>query len=150
MPTINGTSGNDTLNGTDGDDAINGLGGNDTINGGWGNDTVDAGAGDDTLQPDADNDILQGGDGDDIIYDWSGDDVIDGGAGIDTVTFVTSGINHVVNLGSTTIEWKRGDTFCIPLWTPYEHRAVEKTYLFRFDDRPALRALGWYRTEAAA
>ena len=105
MPTINGTSGNDTLNGTDGDDAINGLGGNDTINGGWGNDTVDAGAGDDTLQPDADNDILQGGDGDDIIYDWSGDDVIDGGAGIDTVTFVTSGINHVVNLGSTTIEF---------------------------------------------
>ena len=68
----------------------------------------------------------------------------------------SGGIYHVyegsgsTTVGNETIEWKQGDTFCIPLWTPYEHRAATKTYLFRFDDRPVLNALGWYTSEASA
>ena len=55
MPTINGTSGDDTLNGTSGDDTINGLGGNDTLNGLDGNDTLDGGDGNDTINGGAGN-----------------------------------------------------------------------------------------------
>lgn len=52
-------------------------------------------------------------------------------------------------VGDQTIEWERGDTFVVPLWVPFEHRARSTSYLFRFDDRPMVRALGWYRSEAA-
>ena len=64
----------------------------------------------------------------------------------------TSAVYHVVEGAGTTrvgdaqLEWKRGDTFAIPAWMPYVHSADEKTYLFRFDDRPLLDAVGAYRT----
>ena len=46
------------------------------------------------------------------------------------------------------LQWKKGDTFCIPAWHKYQHFADpgEKVYLYRFDDKPMLRALGFYRT----
>jgi gentisate 1,2-dioxygenase len=52
-------------------------------------------------------------------------------------------------IGETTIEWQQGDTFCVPSWMPNMHRndGDATAYLFRFDDRPMLRALGWYRAE---
>lgn len=79
---------------------------------------------------------------------------IDAGATSGQIRETASGIYHVyegrgsTKVGDQTIAWKQGDTFCIPLWTPYEHRADEKSYLFRFDDRPLLRAMNWYQTAA--
>jgi Ca2+-binding RTX toxin-like protein len=48
MPTIDGTSGNDTLIGTADADIINGLEGDDLLEGGAGDDTLDGGEGNDT------------------------------------------------------------------------------------------------------
>lgn len=47
-----------------------------------------------------------------------------------------------------TMHWKKGDTFCIPAWHAYQHFAdnTETVYLYRFDDKPMLKALGFYRT----
>jgi gentisate 1,2-dioxygenase len=75
---------------------------------------------------------------------------IDAGATSGRIRETTGGIYHVyegsgsTRVGDRTLAWTRGDTFCIPLWTPYEHRAAERSYLFRFDDRPVHDALGWY------
>jgi gentisate 1,2-dioxygenase len=52
--------------------------------------------------------------------------------------------------GSAKLEWKKGDTFCIPSWMPYRHEASAKTFLFRYDDRPVLEAIGAYRAESSA
>jgi gentisate 1,2-dioxygenase len=45
--------------------------------------------------------------------------------------------------------WKKGDTFCIPAWHEYQHTAEtgKTVYLYRFDDKPMLKALGFYRVE---
>ncbi len=65
-----------------------------------------------------------------------------------------SSVYHVVEgsgqsrIGEQTLEWQRGDTFAIPAWMPYVHTANEKTYFFRFDDRPLLEAVGAYRAAA--
>jgi len=66
-----------------------------------------------------------------------------------------SSVYHVIEgNGSTEIDgqkitWTRGDTFCIPSWMKYQHSAnsEETVYLYRFDDKPMLKALGFYRTE---
>jgi gentisate 1,2-dioxygenase len=52
-------------------------------------------------------------------------------------------------MGEKTFPWKQGDTFCIPSWQKYQHVASpeETVYLYRFDDQPMLKALGFYRTE---
>ena len=62
--------------------------------------------------------------------------------------------------------WKKGDTFCIPSWYPYQvsltlqyclsiaeavasqHLAdgTSDVYLYRFDDIPMISSLGFYRT----
>jgi gentisate 1,2-dioxygenase len=52
-------------------------------------------------------------------------------------------------IGGERFTWERGDTFCIPAWSPYQHDAQSDAYLFRFDDRPVLQAIGAYRTELA-
>ncbi|KAJ5246771.1 hypothetical protein N7468_001754 [Penicillium chermesinum] len=67
----------------------------------------------------------------------------------------TSAIYHVIagsgtsQVGNETLTWKTGDTFCIPSWYKYQHSANEgeTVYLYRFDDKPMLTALGFYRTE---
>jgi gentisate 1,2-dioxygenase len=66
-----------------------------------------------------------------------------------------SSVYHVVagegrsRVGGTQLAWRAGDTFAVPAWTPFEHTAHGETaYLFRFDDRPLLDALGFYRADA--
>jgi len=51
-----------------------------------------------------DNDTFYGGAGDESIRQWLGDDIIDGGDGIDTVTFESTDIAAVVDLGITTAQ----------------------------------------------
>jgi gentisate 1,2-dioxygenase len=53
-------------------------------------------------------------------------------------------------VGDQTLTWQQGDTFCIPSWAPYRHEAQRDTYLFRYDDRPVLEAIGAYRAESSA
>ncbi|HTW84369.1 MAG TPA: cupin domain-containing protein [Candidatus Sulfotelmatobacter sp.] len=53
-------------------------------------------------------------------------------------------------VGETTLRWERGDTFCVPAWTRYQHTPATDAYLFRFDDAPVLRAIGAYRSEQEA
>ncbi|MBV8425594.1 MAG: cupin domain-containing protein [Candidatus Eremiobacteraeota bacterium] len=68
----------------------------------------------------------------------------------------SSAVYHVVEgagatrAGSAKLDWRRGDTFVVPAWMPYVHAATEKAYLFRFDDRPLLEALGAYRCAGLA
>jgi len=52
-------------------------------------------------------------------------------------------------IGDTTVTWEQGDTIAIPAWMPFEHHAQDASYLFRFDDKPLLDALGYYRCENA-
>ncbi|KAH6967691.1 RmlC-like cupin domain-containing protein [Ilyonectria sp. MPI-CAGE-AT-0026] len=66
-----------------------------------------------------------------------------------------SSVYHVIEgsghskIGESTISWKQGDTFCIPAWHRYQHFSDEgvKVSLYRFDDKPMLNALGFYRAE---
>src|SRR6185503_12126866 len=69
MPTITGTSGNDTLPGTAGGDLILGLGGNDTLSGAGGTDTTDGGDGNDQHFVDSADDVVieRAGEGDDTV-----------------------------------------------------------------------------------
>lgn len=53
------------------------------------------------------------------------------------------------DINGQRIQWKQGDTFCIPTWNKYQHTADdgEAVYLYRFHDKPMLTALGFYRVE---
>ncbi len=91
MPTLTGTSANDTITpstvssgvtgGTPGAgaDSILGLGGSDLLDGGGGDDTILGGDGDDTLTGAAGDDSLNGGAGDDRFLGSAGNDTIAGG-----------------------------------------------------------------------
>ncbi len=65
-----------------------------------------------------------------------------------------SSVYHIVEgsgysqINDKKVEWKKGDTFCIPSWYKYQHFANpgETVYLYRFDDKPMLKSLGFYRT----
>jgi Ca2+-binding RTX toxin-like protein len=106
MPTINGTSGNDTLTGTGGDDILNGRagddlldggpGGTDRLNGDDGNDTVDYRSSAGAVQIYIDGQIswdgvtmdffnsienATGSAFDDVLIGDAGDNVLDGGPG---------------------------------------------------------------------
>jgi len=65
----------------------------------------------------------------------------------------TSAVYHVIDgngrsvVGDKTIEWTKGDTFTVPSWQRYHHEATDRVYLYRFDDRPMITALGYYRNE---
>lgn len=51
-------------------------------------------------------------------------------------------------INGKTLSWKARDTFVAPNWAEIEHRAGdERVYLFRFDDKPMLEALGLFRSE---
>ena len=77
---------------------------------------------------------------------------IDAGARSPARRETASAVYHVVQgegstrIGDREFAWKRGDTFAIPAWMPYTHAASAKSYLFRFDDRPLLEAIGAYRS----
>ncbi|WAO91565.1 Hypothetical protein NCS54_00904000 [Fusarium falciforme] len=79
---------------------------------------------------------------------------LDPGASSPEIRETSSAVYHVIEgsgstkIGDTVLNWKQGDTFCIPTWHAYQHQADEqKVYLYRFDDKPMLRALGFYRVE---
>ncbi|KAK1960804.1 gentisate 1,2-dioxygenase [Colletotrichum sublineola] len=67
-----------------------------------------------------------------------------------------SSVYHVIEgsgrtqIGEEIFTWKKGDTFCIPSWYPFQHTADKgleaAAYLFRFDDIPMLKNLGFYRS----
>ena len=66
------------------------------------------------------------------------------------VYHVISGTGHYV-IDGQKLEWKQGDTFCIPAWYKYQLSAGgnETVYLYRFDDKPMIEALGFYRNEGS-
>ncbi|KAJ4293247.1 hypothetical protein N0V90_008529 [Kalmusia sp. IMI 367209] len=67
----------------------------------------------------------------------------------------TSSVYHVISgrghssIDDQVLKWKQGDTFCIPSWHRYQLFADpnEPVYLYRFDDKPMIEALGFYRDE---
>ena len=62
-------------------------------------------------------------------------------------------IYHVISgsgsakIGDETFDMEQSDTFCVPSWKKYEIKASDDAplYLYRYDDRPMLQALGFYR-----
>ena len=72
-----------------------------------------------------------------------------------SVQETASSIYHVIEgsgystIGENKYHWVQGDTFCIPAWFKYQHFADpgdSPVYLYRFDDKPMLKSLGFYRT----
>ena len=80
---------------------------------------------------------------------------LDGSANSPTRQETASIIYHVIEgsgstyIGDEVLTWKRGDTFCVPSWYKYQHfaNAGETVYFYRYDDRPMMKALGFYRSE---
>ena len=80
---------------------------------------------------------------------------LDPGATSPRIRETASSVYHVIegsgssDISGTTLKWKQGDTFCIPAWHSYQHSADEDrvVYLYRFDDKPMLKSLGFYRVE---
>lgn len=72
-----------------------------------------------------------------------------------TVRETASSVYHVISgsgvseVGGESISWVQGDTFCVPAWHRYSHRAStdKAVYLYRFDDEPMLKSLGYYKIE---
>jgi gentisate 1,2-dioxygenase len=51
-------------------------------------------------------------------------------------------------IGETTFDWKEHDIFVVPSWYRVSHEAHTEAVLFSFSDRPAQKALGFWREEA--
>jgi gentisate 1,2-dioxygenase len=52
-------------------------------------------------------------------------------------------------IGGKTFAWQRGDTFCVPSWTWFEHGASQDTQLFGLSDEPQMKFARYFRTEMA-
>lgn len=54
-------------------------------------------------------------------------------------------------VGEGYLEWKKGDSFLVPLWQwhCHESRSAEEAILFSMNDRPVMEALELYREETA-
>lgn len=80
---------------------------------------------------------------------------LDAGKSSPAARETASAVYHVIEGSGYTIidgnkfEWKKSDTFCIPAWYKYQHfsSSDERVYLYRFDDKPMLDALGFYRSQ---
>jgi gentisate 1,2-dioxygenase len=80
---------------------------------------------------------------------------LDAGAKSKPIRETASSVYHVIEgAGETTIDgkpysWKQGDTFCIPAWKEYQHSVpgTDRAFLYRFDDKPMLKSLGFYRVD---
>ena len=80
---------------------------------------------------------------------------LDAGAESPSFKETTSAIYHVIEgegysmVGDVKIEWRRSDTFCVPSWMKYQHfnTSGETVYLYRCDDLPQIRSLGFYRKD---
>jgi gentisate 1,2-dioxygenase len=81
---------------------------------------------------------------------------LNAGSSSPSVLETASSVYHIIEgkgysiIEGKKFEWTKGDTFCIPAWHRYQHFAdsSETVYLYRFDDKPMLKALGFYRTDA--
>ncbi|MFQ5851833.1 MAG: cupin domain-containing protein [Candidatus Binatia bacterium] len=53
-------------------------------------------------------------------------------------------------VGGKRLDWKRGDSFVVPLWNwhSHENRSTEPAVLFSINDRPAIEALRFYCEES--
>jgi gentisate 1,2-dioxygenase len=51
-------------------------------------------------------------------------------------------------MGGQRFDWRAGDMFVVPSWTPVDHHATSQADLFSIGDTPVLRALGVYREQA--
>jgi gentisate 1,2-dioxygenase len=51
-------------------------------------------------------------------------------------------------MGGQRFDWRAGDMFVVPSWTPVDHHATSQADLFSIADTPVLRALGVYREQA--
>ena len=68
----------------------------------------------------------------------------------------STAIYHVVRgqgrtrVGEGYLDWRRGDTFVVPLWQTHVHEnsSSEEAVLFSISDRPVMEALQLYREEA--
>jgi gentisate 1,2-dioxygenase len=52
-------------------------------------------------------------------------------------------------VGDKRFDWKKGDSFTVPLWTPHHHGSDSRAeaILFSMNDRPLMEALDFYREE---
>jgi len=50
-------------------------------------------------------------------------------------------------IGGKIFAWQRGDTFAVPSWTWFEHRAQHDAQLFGLSDEPQMRFAAYYREE---
>ena len=55
-------------------------------------------------------------------------------------------------VGESYLEWRKGDTFVVPLWQWHAHENLgnDEAILFSLSDRPVMEALQLYREEAAS
>jgi gentisate 1,2-dioxygenase len=51
-------------------------------------------------------------------------------------------------IGKTIFDWKERDIFVVPSWNAVSHESQTEAVLFSFSDRPAQRALGFWREQA--
>ncbi len=80
---------------------------------------------------------------------------LDAGASTAPLRETASAIMHVYEgsghsrVGDTVLTWKHGDTFAVPAWQTVTHTndTAQRAYLFRFDDRPLMKALAAYRSD---
>ena len=59
---------------------------------------------------------------------------------------VTSGEGRA-RLGDTSVDWVRGDVFCLPSWHSYEITVGTDSLILEVSDEPTLRMLGFFREE---
>lgn len=59
---------------------------------------------------------------------------------------VVQGAGHST-IGERTVEWRRGDVFTCPVWTPFTHHAIEDSVLLEMTDEPVQRFCGYLREE---
>ena len=61
--------------------------------------------------------------------------------------FVVTGGRGETEAGGTRLTWQRGDTFVVPSWTTFRHKAAADAQLFCMSDEPLLRFSHYYRVE---
>ena len=50
--------------------------------------------------------------------------------------------------GDKRIAWQRGDNFCVPTWTKFEHKATSDAQLFCMSDEALMKSARFYKFEA--
>jgi len=50
--------------------------------------------------------------------------------------------------GDKSLAWQRGDIFCVPTWTKFEHKAASDAQLFCMSDEPLMKFARFYKAEA--